>query len=147
MLLCTLLLGLSGCDSIRDFSLYGERVYPGKVWESHIFEETMVLRDTVKTPSFGAGYLFERVEYATGNQAYKDSASRILYASFFLIRQQYDPKMMVKDKKYRVSAMYDRAGQTTRDIFCKIENYRPCVEKYDSMWIGSFHIVSIEPLP
>jgi|GEM_PF-1750358 len=149
ILLSIFFLGLSGCDGFWENIYVGDKVYKNDVRENNIVEEILVLRNTVDTPSFISSYLFEQVSYAEEQEPYKkkDSANRILYASFFLIRPQFDPKMMVKDKKYRVSAVFDRVFQANSDTFCKIENYRPCLEKYDLMWIGKFHIVSIEPIP
>jgi len=145
MLLCTLLLGLSGCDGFWENIYFADKLYEGKVWENDLVQETLVLRDTLDTPSATSGYLFERASFAEGAQ--KDDVNRILYASFFLIPAEYDPKKMILGKKYRVSAKFSITGQTTRSAFCKVENYRPCVEKYDFTPIGFFRITSIEPLP
>ena len=122
-----------------------DKVYEGKVWESNLIEETVVLRDTLDTPSKTSSYLFERVGFAEGVQ--KDDVNRILLASFFLIPAEYDPKKMIPSKKYRVSAKFIRTTHSSQYIFCKVENYRPCLEKYDLAPVGFFHITSIEPLP
>jgi len=145
MLLCTLLLGLSGCDGFWENIYFADKLYEGKVWENDLVQETLVLRDTLDTPSATSGYLFERASFAEGAQ--KDDVNRILYASFFLIPAEYDPKKMIPSKKYRVSAKFIRTTHSSQYIFCKVENYRPCLEKYDLAPVGFFHITSIEPLP
>lgn len=145
ILLFSFLLALSGCDGFWENLYFVDKLYEGKVWENDLVQEALVLRDTLDTPSPTLGYLFERAAFAEGAQ--KDDVNRILLASFLLIPAEYDPKKMILGKKYRVSAKFSTTGQVSGHLFCKVENYRPCVEKYDLATVGFFRITSIEPLP
>ncbi|HRK75033.1 MAG TPA: hypothetical protein PLL64_12210 [Rhodothermales bacterium] len=146
LLLCTLLLGLSGCDilNLDGYKLYKEDI----LWEN-LVEEQVVLIQLPEQSSSEEWPLPMHIRYMLFDRPQKNDRDRLVYANFAEIPALLNTTNLEVGRKYKITARIvgETAGLALRPLCELTPSYFPCGKGYNSIRIAKYQLVSIEPLP